>query len=72
MATYTDQEILDKIREAIYDAVSDGFAMLMIGGRQTSRLSLRELRDMEAYYQRRVAAASRKRVLLADVSAGDS
>jgi len=61
MATYTDQELLDAVREAIRDAVVAGSATLTIHGRTIGRHSLDELHRLETYYAQRVDGASARR-----------
>lgn len=58
MATYTDQEQLDAVRAAINAILTGQFASLTIHARTVVKLGLDELRKMEMYYQRRVAAGS--------------
>lgn len=59
-ATYTDAEMLELVREAIAAIVSGRAQEVNLpGGRGTRMLSLRELREQEAYYQARVSSANK-------------
>lgn len=55
MPTYTDQQILDAAREAMFNIVSGGGQSYSINGRTFSALNLKDLESLIAYYERRIA-----------------
>jgi len=55
MATYTDQQMLDKVREGIFNIVQKGQSY-SINGRTYTRQDLGDLESLEKYYQKRVSA----------------
>ena len=59
MATYTDQQMLDSIRSAIYEITSGGAqSYRLASGHQVTRADLATLHAMEKEYQARVSAAA--------------
>lgn len=54
MATYTNTQILEATREAIYNLTVGGVQSYTILNRTVTKLDLKELRDQEAYYQKLV------------------
>ena len=59
MATYTDQQMLEQVREAIFAALNH--QSYSINGRSFTRQNLSELQKMEDYYAAKVARAAGKR-----------
>ena len=70
----TDAEILQAIKDAIYDIVATNKATVSVslGERGYRHYSLTELQAMQEYYERKVALSTRRLIILADVSRGDS
>jgi hypothetical protein len=70
----SDAEILAAVKTAIYNLVSSGEPVMefTVAGRATKYYSLDELQRLEAYYGRKTASASHRRIRLLDVSRGDS
>lgn len=58
MASYTDKEILEAIRSAIYGNADRGAQSISINGRTISSFSFTELIAAEKYYAGKVAKAS--------------
>jgi hypothetical protein len=59
MATYTDQQILDAVREAIHAKLVGGaIQSYSIGGRNIQHMSLESLQKLEKDFQNRIAASS--------------
>ena len=58
MAIYTDAQILEAIREALYGTLSRNAKAITIGGRSLTSFSLKELMDLEKQFQTRVAEAA--------------
>lgn len=57
MATYTDAQILEAIRAAIYGTATRNAKQMQINGRSISSLSLRELIAAEKHFADKVAAS---------------
>jgi len=62
MATYTDAEMLEKVREAIYTIMDKGKSY-SINGRTYTRQDLTDLADLETRYQKRVDNAAGRSTL---------
>jgi len=58
MATYTDQQMLDSIREAIVKVAESGQSYRLASGAQVTRADLTRLEAMEQTYQDRVNDAA--------------
>lgn len=58
MATYTDAEILESIREAIKGTADRGAKQISIAGRSISSFTFAELIEAEKYYANKVAAVA--------------
>jgi len=58
MATYTDAELLVKVREAIAGTLDRNAESITIGGRTLGSFSLKELWELEKALTQRIAVAT--------------
>jgi hypothetical protein len=68
LSTYTDAEMLKAVRYAIQTLLADPMKEVSIQDRRFVRADLEQLRGMEAFYSGKTANATRKPILLADIS----
>lgn len=56
MSTYTDTQMYEQVRNAIYSIVTKGKSYT-IGDRTYTRHDLKDLQELETYYKKRADAA---------------